>query len=75
MDVSPKPLFAGVVEGFYGRPWTLDQRRSLFTELSTRGLSGYLYAPKDDRKHRAFWRATYTATELGMCVLVAYEPS
>ncbi len=37
--------------GFYGRPWTLDQRKDLFTKLQEWGMNSYLYAPKDDYKH------------------------
>jgi len=27
------------------------------------GLNTYLYAPKDDLKHRAIWRELYSASE------------
>jgi protein O-GlcNAcase/histone acetyltransferase len=57
-------FLAGVVEGFYGRPWTSAQRRKLFEQLSAWGLNAYLYAPKDDLKHRAIWRSPYDRTEL-----------
>ncbi|XP_029644802.1 protein O-GlcNAcase isoform X1 [Octopus sinensis] len=53
----------GVVEGFYGRPWTTDQRRILFKWMSKMGLNTYLYAPKDDCKHRAMWRDLYSVEE------------
>ncbi|HOC01337.1 MAG TPA: beta-N-acetylglucosaminidase domain-containing protein [Verrucomicrobiota bacterium] len=53
----------GVVEGFYGRPWTLPQRRELIVWLQGSGLNAYLYAPKDDIKHRALWREPYTRSE------------
>lgn len=29
------------------------------------GLNTYLYAPKDDYKHRMYWRDLYTAEEAG----------
>uniref|UniRef100_A0AC34FCD2 O-GlcNAcase n=1 Tax=Panagrolaimus sp. ES5 TaxID=591445 RepID=A0AC34FCD2_9BILA len=53
----------GVVEGFYGRPWTTEQRHDLFKRLRENGLNSYLYAPKDDEKHRAKWRELYTESE------------
>jgi protein O-GlcNAcase/histone acetyltransferase len=53
----------GVVEGFYGRPWTTDQRKELFRNLKLRGLNTYMYAPKDDFKHRAYWRELYSVEE------------
>ena len=30
------------------------------------GLNTYMYAPKDDYKHRAFWRELYSVEEAGM---------
>lgn len=58
-----RPFVCGVVEGFYGRPWTLSQRRDLFEKMESWGMSSYLYAPKDDCKHRAYWRELYTVEE------------
>lgn len=60
---SEHPGLFGVVEGFYGRPWSPAQRRTLFGWLQDGGLNAYLYAPKDDAKHRARWRERYDATE------------
>ena len=30
---SDSEFLCGVVEGFYGRPWTTEQRKDLFTKL------------------------------------------
>lgn len=57
------PFFAGVIEGFYGRPWTTAQRHRLFGWMRDWGLTTYFYAPKDDVKHRVRWRLCYTARE------------
>ncbi|KAK7109534.1 protein O-GlcNAcase-like [Littorina saxatilis] len=54
---------AGVVEGFYGVPWTADQRKTLFNWMQKMDLNTYMYAPKDDCKHRAFWRELYSVEE------------
>ncbi len=51
--------------GFYGRPWTPDQRVELFDLISSLGLNAYIYAPKDDLKHRAYWRELYSVEEAG----------
>ncbi|XP_050437432.1 protein O-GlcNAcase [Adelges cooleyi] len=62
--VSPNDNFiCGVVEGFYGRPWTTEQRKDLFQKLKKWGVGCYVYAPKDDYKHRAYWRDLYTVEE------------
>ena len=30
---SEEEFLCGVVEGFYGRPWTTEQRKDLFTKM------------------------------------------
>uniref|UniRef100_A0A1L8E3Q4 protein O-GlcNAcase n=2 Tax=Nyssomyia neivai TaxID=330878 RepID=A0A1L8E3Q4_9DIPT len=60
---SEKSFICGVVEGFYGRPWTTEQRKDLFAKLKKWGMNSYVYAPKDDYKHRAYWRELYTVEE------------
>ncbi|XP_018082948.1 protein O-GlcNAcase isoform X2 [Xenopus laevis] len=59
----PRRFLCGVVEGFYGRPWTMEQRKELFRRLQKWGINTYLYAPKDDYKHRMFWREMYSVEE------------
>lgn len=49
----------GVVEGFYGTPWSHDDRLDVIAFLAERGMNAYVYAPKDDAKHRAKWRVPY----------------
>lgn len=58
-----KQFLCGVVEGFYGRPWTCDQRKELFSRMRVSSMNTYIYAPKDDMKHRALWRQLYTKPE------------
>ena len=60
---TKKKFICGAVEGFYGRPWSSDQRKLLFKWLKKMGLNTYMYAPKDDCKHRAFWRDLYSVEE------------
>jgi len=56
-------FLAGVIEGFYGQPWSQAERVQLFDWMSAWGLNTYFYAPKDDLKHRAIWRALYSDAE------------
>lgn len=58
-----REFLSGVIEGFYGKPWSQAERFELLDWLSAWGLNTYLYAPKDDLKHRALWRAAYTDDE------------
>ena len=53
----------GVVEGFFGPPWSLKERRALFEFGASRGMNSYLYAPKDDPYHRKLWRNLYPREE------------
>src|SRR2546425_403647 len=62
--MQPKANFlAGVIEGFYGQPWTRAERLELFEWMSSWGLNTYFYAPKDDLKHRVMWREPYSTSE------------
>ncbi len=56
-------FLTGVIEGFYGEPWTQAERFELFDWMARWGLNTYLYAPKDDLKHRAIWRELYSPSE------------
>jgi len=61
----------GVVEGFYGEPWTHQDRLWLLERMGRWGMNRYLYAPKDDPFHRARWREPHPAEverELGELV-------
>jgi hypothetical protein len=59
----PTPAFAesGVIEGFYGPPWSWSERARVIDAMSELGLGAYLYAPKDDPLHRSMWRVPYDA--------------
>lgn len=56
--MNPFPI-RGVVEGFYGRPWSWADRERLVPFLRRHGFNTYAYAPKDDPLHRNRWREPY----------------
>jgi protein O-GlcNAcase / histone acetyltransferase len=56
-------FLSGVIEGFYGGPWSAAERAELFEWMARWRLNTYMYAPKDDLKHRAVWRESYTSEE------------
>ena len=62
-SVAATDFLAGVIEGFYGQPWSQAERFELFDWMADWGLNTYLYAPKDDLKHRALWRELYLPSE------------
>lgn len=41
----------GVVEGYYGIPWSMESRRSVLRFMGRNKMNFYLYAPKDDPYH------------------------
>ena len=55
----PDVKFRGYVEGFYGIPWTYNDRKELFEDTTMYKMTTYIYAPKDDPYHRDQWRTLY----------------
>jgi hyaluronoglucosaminidase len=53
----------GVIEGFYGPPWSHAARCRAVATLAAHGMNAYVYAPKSDPKHRDRWRDTYDSHE------------
>lgn len=53
-------FLSGVIEGFYGVPWTRAERLQLLEWMRAGGLNSYVYGPKDDLHHRALWREPYS---------------
>jgi len=54
----------GIVEGFYGPPWSHQDRLDVLRFMGRVGLTHYYYAPKDDPYHRDRWREQYPADDL-----------
>lgn len=65
----------GLIEGFYGTPWTWAERTEVCAALGRAGMDTYVYAPKDDPLHRVDWRTPYPAEELtGFAALAEDQP-
>jgi hyaluronoglucosaminidase len=61
----PRPVpLRGVIEGFYGPPWSQSARLAVLEFVAERGMNAYVYAPKSDAKHRHRWRDAYDSDEL-----------
>lgn len=54
----------GFIEGYYGNPWSTEDRVNLMKWGGYYKLNAYFYAPKDDPKHRTQWDVLYTDEEL-----------
>ena len=54
----------GFIEGYYGEPWSTEDRVELMKFGGEIKLNSYFYAPKDDPKHNSKWYELYTDEEL-----------
>ncbi|MBU5468214.1 beta-N-acetylglucosaminidase domain-containing protein [Virgibacillus sp. MSJ-26] len=54
----------GFIEGFYGIPWSNDDRKSLMEFGGQFKTTSYIFAPKDDPYHRAKWDEPYPEDKL-----------
>jgi hyaluronoglucosaminidase len=67
VGVVDYPLMStrGTVEGFYGSPWTQQQRMDQLAFYGDMKLDTYVYSPKDDPYLRQQWRDPYPPDKLG----------
>ena len=60
----PDVPYRGVVEGFYGTPWSQEDRIRQLDFYGRNKMNVYLYGPKDDPYHSTpHWRKPYPAQE------------
>jgi hyaluronoglucosaminidase len=63
----------GLIEGYYGGPWTWPERRAQVDCLKAHGYSFYIYAPKADVFLRRRWRESPPPEiQSGLEALAAY---
>lgn len=64
--IEDYPLFKsrGYIEGFYGKPWSHEERIDMLRLMGKNHMNTYYYAPKDDPYHRELWSKLYPAEEL-----------
>jgi hypothetical protein len=56
-------FLSGVIEGFYGRPWSAGTRRAYADLLSQAGLNTCIYCPKGDPFLRKRWQQHWPGDE------------
>ena len=61
----------GVIEGFYGKPWSQEERLDMLRFLSRHGFNAYFYAPKDDPYLRERWQQPHPPMQLANIVRLA----
>jgi hypothetical protein len=54
----------GIVEGFYGPPWSHADRLDVLRFEGQHGMNIYIYGPKDDPYHRKLWREPYPPDQM-----------
>ena len=57
------PPDLGVIEGYYGRTWSWDERRAVVSRLAPQGYRFFIYAPKADAWLRRRWREPFPASQ------------
>ncbi len=68
----PRPVpVRGVIEGFYGPPWSHATRLDLVAFLAERAMNAYVYAPKSDPRHRDRWREPYEPDQAAQLAALA----
>ena len=66
LELIDGPDFAvrGVVEGFYGKPWTHAQKLKGIEYFADYNMNTYFLAPKDDPLQRFNWRSPFSTEYL-----------
>jgi hyaluronoglucosaminidase len=54
----------GIIEGYYGPPWSHADRLAWLERLGRWGMNLYVHAPKSDRLQRDEWRTPYPEERL-----------
>ena len=74
-STKDKHTFAirGVVEGFFGPPWSHAARMKMIDFMGAAGYNCYIYAPKDDPFHRDRWREDYPKADAKKIACLAAE--
>jgi len=72
LPTPPRSSFLkGVIEGFYGRPWSFETRLAYADFLPRLGLDTYLYCPKADHFLRKCWHQPWPEIEFQQLVALS----
>ncbi len=64
----------GIVEGYYGNPWSQEDRLDMMREFMPHArLNLYIYGPKDDPYHKSEWASAYPADKAAQISELATE--
>jgi hyaluronoglucosaminidase len=57
--MTASQITIGIIEGFYGKPWTWQDREDCLGFLQNHGFDFFIYAPKNDLILRENWQAEW----------------
>ncbi len=63
----------GMIEGFYGNPWSHSVRLKFPEVLAELGLNAYLYCPKSDPYLRRRWKEDWPSAEWSNLIAFSFE--
>jgi hyaluronoglucosaminidase len=63
----------GVIEGFYGKPWSHEERLEMIRFCGRERFNTWVHAPKDDVHHRKQWRDPYPDEQLAQIAELVAE--
>lgn len=66
IEDEPDFPIRGIIEGYYGTPWTFEERMEMFPFMVKHRLNTYMYGPKVDPYHRIEWRTPYPKEQLNI---------
>ncbi|MDR1464364.1 MAG: beta-N-acetylglucosaminidase domain-containing protein [Oscillospiraceae bacterium] len=75
-EIFDYPAFVrrGFLEGFYGKPWSVEQRKGMIDLMARHRMNTYFYAPKDDPYHRDRWEECYDSENLSaLCDVLRFS--
>lgn len=65
---APSFKYRGIIEGYYGTPWSFEERMDMVDFMDKQRLNCYMYAPKSDLYHREKWFELYPSDEINKII-------
>ena len=66
-------MISGIIEGFYGPPWSHETRLDFIDFLAAHGGKTYVWAAKLEPRHRDLWADDFTIEELAQFAELATQ--
>jgi hyaluronoglucosaminidase len=66
-------MISGIIEGFYGPPWSHETRLDFIDFLADHGGNTYVWAAKLEPRHRELWAEPFTSDELAQFAELASQ--